>query len=95
LPISPYREFSIEQWAKLKDNTPLPLTETELEALHGINERASLIEAENVYLPLSRLLSYYVESTQSLNQLTAQFMQDSTPKVPSNLAQTLARTPAC
>jgi len=82
LPISPYREFSIEQWAKLKDNTPLPLTETELEALHGINERASLIEAENVYLPLSRLLSYYVESTQSLNQLTAQFMQDSTPKVP-------------
>ena len=77
-----YREFSIEQWAKLKDNTPLPLTESELKALHGINERASLVEAERVYLPLSRLLSYYVQSTQTLNAQTAEFMQDSTPKVP-------------
>ncbi len=82
MPISPYREFSIEQWAKLKDNTPLPLTATELEALHGINQRASLLEAESVYLPLSRLLSYYVQSTQTLNAQTAAFMQDSTPKVP-------------
>lgn len=79
---SPYREFSIDQWAKLKDNTLLPLTKSELEALHGINERASLVEAENVYLPLSRLLSYYVKSTQTLNAQTAEFMQDSTPKVP-------------
>ncbi len=79
---SPYREFSVQQWAKLKDNTPLPLTETELETLRGINERASISEVENVYLPLSRLLSYYVESVQSLNAKTARFMQDSTPKVP-------------
>ncbi len=79
---SPYREFSVQQWAKLKDNTPLPLSETELAALRGINERASIAEVENVYLPLSRLLSYYVESMQTLNAQTARFMQDSTPKVP-------------
>lgn len=81
-PFSPYREFSVQQWAKLKDNTPLPLTESELETLRGINERASIKEVENVYLPLSRLLSYYVESMQTLNAQTAHFMQDSTPKVP-------------
>jgi len=58
------------------------LTESELEALRGINERASITEVENVYLPLSRLLSYYVESVQTLNSQTARFMQDTTPKVP-------------
>jgi len=82
LPFSPYREFSVQQWAKLKDNTPSPLTEAELAALRGINEQASIAEVENVYLPLSRLLSFYVESTQTLNSQTATFMQDSTPKVP-------------
>jgi len=82
LPFSPYREFSVQQWAKLKDNTPSPLTEAELDALRGINEQASIAEVENVYLPLSRLLSFYVESTQTLNSQTANFMQDSTPKVP-------------
>lgn len=86
MPISPYREFSVEQWAKLKDNTPLPLTESELDTLRGINERASIDEVENVYLPLSRLLSYYVSSVQTLNAQTAHFMQDSTPKVPFIIA---------
>ena len=81
-PFSTYREFSVAQWASLKDNTPLRLTESELKTLRGINERASITEVENVYLPLSRLLSYYVESVQTLNEKTAQFMQDSTPKVP-------------
>jgi len=73
LPFSPYREFSVQQWAKLKDNTPSPLTEAELDALRGINEQASIAEVENVYLPLSRLLSFYVESTQTLNSQTANF----------------------
>ncbi len=82
MPISPYREFSVDQWAKLKDSSLLPLTESELEALHGINERASVVEAESVYLPLSRLLSYYVKSAQTLNAQTAEFMRDATPKVP-------------
>ena len=82
MPFSPYREFSVQQWAKLKDNTPLPLTEAELATLRGINEKASITEVENVYLPLSRLLSFYVESAQTLNLQTARFMQDSTPKVP-------------
>jgi len=81
-PFSTHREFSVKQWAKLNDNTTLRLTESELKALRGINERASIDEVENIYLPLSRLLSYYVESVQTLNKKTAQFMQDSTPKVP-------------
>jgi len=82
VPYSPFRKFSVQQWAKLKDSTSVPLTEEELAALRGINERASIKEVENVYLPLSRLLSYYVASVQSLNEQTSAFLSDDTPKVP-------------
>ena len=81
-PYSPYRQFSIDEWAKLRHNTPLPLTETELEKLRGINERVSLAEVEQVYLPLSRLLSLYVSSVQSLNRGIQQFMGFQSAKVP-------------
>ncbi len=82
MPYSPFRKFSVQQWARLKDSTAVPLTESELQALRGINERASISEVENVYLPLSRLLSYYVASVQSLNRQTSAFLHDNTPKVP-------------
>lgn len=79
---STYRKFSVEQWSQLKDTQHVPLSEEELKALRGINEKASIAEVKNVYLPLSRLLSYYVASTQALNEQTARFLRDDTPKVP-------------
>ncbi len=79
---STYRKFSIEQWSELKDTQNVPLTEAELQELRGINEKASIDEVKNVYLPLSRLLSFYVASAQTLNQQTADFLRDDTPKVP-------------
>lgn len=81
-PYSPYRLFSINEWAKLRLNIPLPLTEQELAELRGINERVSLAEVERVYLPLSRLLSLYVESTQRLNRGTRSFMGIESGRVP-------------
>ena len=79
---SPFRSFSVQQWARLKDNAAIQLSENELSELRGINECASIVEVENVYLPLSRLLSYYVASAQTLNLQTAKFLHDNTPKVP-------------
>lgn len=80
--LSPYRSFSVTEWARLRENTPLPLSEEELTELRGINERVSLDEVAQVYLPLSRLLSYYVASIQQLNEGTQQFMGTNTKKVP-------------
>ncbi|MBX2881970.1 MAG: type I pantothenate kinase [Granulosicoccus sp.] len=81
-PYSPYRTYSIKEWAKLRRNTRIPLTEEELEKLRGINERASMEEVSQVYLPLSRLISLYVESVQRLNRGTQQFMGVQEGKVP-------------
>ncbi|GGJ12038.1 pantothenate kinase [Alicyclobacillus cellulosilyticus] len=80
--LSPYITFTRAEWARLRDATPLPLTEEELETLHGLNERVSLEEVSDIYLPLSRLLNLYVAATQNLHRATHTFLGSRVEKVP-------------
>jgi len=80
--LSPYRLFSVDEWAALRRNTPQPLTEAELEQMRGMNERVSLAEVEQIYLPLSRLLSFHVASAQELNVGLRRFLEIESGKVP-------------
>jgi len=80
--VSPYRQFSIEEWAELGLSTPQPLSEQELTELRGINERVSLEEVSQVYLPISRLLSFHVASVQQLWLGTRQYLGTGADKVP-------------
>lgn len=79
---SPYQRFSRNEWAKLRANTPLTLSEAELSELHGINEKVSLKEVVEIYLPLSRLLNLYVAATQELHKVTDKFLSSRSSKVP-------------
>lgn len=79
---SPYINFSRAEWADLRYDTPLTLTEEDLVALRGVNDEVALEEVIEVYLPLSRLLNLYVEATQELYNATATFLGGDTPKVP-------------
>jgi type I pantothenate kinase len=69
-----YIHFSSEQWGELRAATPLTLSERDLDELRGINERVSLNEVAQIYLPLSRLLNLYVAATQNLRQTTDTFL---------------------
>ncbi len=80
--ISPYLRFSRGEWAALRASTPLPLTETDLATLRGINEAISLEEVANIYLPLSRLLNLYVSAIQALHKATDTFLGHLPAKVP-------------
>lgn len=80
--ISPYLCFSRPEWASLRASTPLPLTESDLATLRGINEAVSLEEVSNIYLPLSRLLNLYVSAIQSLHKATDTFLGHLPAKVP-------------
>ena len=80
--ISPYLRFSRTEWASLRASTPLPLTETDLSTLRGINEDISLDEVAGIYLPLSRLLNLYVSAIQSLHKATDTFLGHLPAKVP-------------
>jgi len=81
-PTSPYLKFSREEWAKLRASTPMPLAETDLATLRGINEQISLEEVADIYLPLSRLLNLYVSAIQALHKATDTFVGNLPAKVP-------------
>jgi type I pantothenate kinase len=80
--VSRFVDFSRAEWARLRAATPLPLTEPQLRALVSLNERISLDEVADIYLPLSRLLNLYVAATQRLRDATATFLGAETPRVP-------------
>lgn len=79
---SPWLELPRHEWAALRSATPLTLSETDLDRLRGINDRVSLDEVVDVYLPLSRLLNLYVAATQDLHRATDTFLGSLTAKVP-------------
>jgi pantothenate kinase len=58
------------------------LSEADLIALRGINEKVSLDEVVAIYLPLSRLLNLHVAATQSLHAATDAFLWTPVAKVP-------------
>jgi type I pantothenate kinase len=77
-----YVEFSRADWARLRDQTPLPLSEAQLRPLGGLIDPVSLDEVVDVYLPLSRLLNLYVAATQRRHEATSTFLQSDQLRVP-------------
>lgn len=72
--LSPYRVFSRAEWASLRADTPLTLTEVEIQKLQSLNDPVSLDEVRDIYLPLTRLLSLYVGASQGLFKATQRFL---------------------
>ncbi len=79
---NPYRIFSREQWARLRDDTPMTLEAGEIAALRSVHDRLDLKEVEEIYLPLSRLLSIYVDATQRLYFAQRRFLGIEDRKMP-------------
>jgi type I pantothenate kinase len=79
---SPYLHFTRREWAALRDDTPLTLTEADLVSLRGIDVEVSIAEVVDIYLPLSRLLNLYVAASQQLHRASATFLGDPAAKVP-------------
>ncbi len=80
---SPYVELDRAAWAALADSTASPLTADEIARLRGLGESLDLAEVEQVYLPLSALLSMYVESAGRLHRQQEEFLdQPQPPRTP-------------
>lgn len=71
---SPYVELERAAWASLGTGTQTPLTTDEINQLRGLGDALNLGEIEQVYLPLSRLLSMYVESASQLHRKQEAFL---------------------
>ncbi len=80
--LSPYHVFAIEDWAKLRADTPMTLSAEEIDALRSLGDPVSIEEVERVYLPVSRLLSFYVRATQGVFNATRRFLGTNDAKGP-------------
>jgi len=80
--LSPYVELDRAAWARLRDHHPLSLTQADVTRLRGLGERMDLAEVEQVYLPLSRLLNFYVGATEGLHRITTDFLGERPERTP-------------
>ncbi len=79
---SPYVELDRAAWSRLRENHPLSLDDHDLTRLRGLGDRIDLREIEDVYLPLSRLLNFYVAGTEALHQVTGEFLGERRARTP-------------
>lgn len=80
--ISPYQRFTKAEWAQLRADEPMTLNGDDLDRLRSLNDPISLVEAEEIYLPLTRLLSFYVEAIQNLHHASKKFLGSNGEKMP-------------
>src|SRR5205823_13186068 len=80
--LSPYRVFSRAEWAAKRADTPMTLKSDEVTRLRSLHDRLDMTEVEEIYLPLSRLLSLYVAATQRLFLAQQNFLGTEDAKVP-------------
>jgi type I pantothenate kinase len=84
-PSSPYVERSRADWAALAASDALDafsLDTATLERLRGLDDPTSLRDVREVYLPLSGLLTRYVDLTGELHRSTGDFLRLSVGRTP-------------
>jgi type I pantothenate kinase len=72
--LSAYMTFGRSDWAALRSNTPLTLSDADLSALRGLNEPITSDEVADVYLPLTRLLNLHFSAARKLMHVKADFL---------------------
>ncbi len=80
--ISPYLTLSRREWAALREDTPMTLTSDEVTRVRSLHDRLDMKEVEDIYLPVSRLLSLYVAAAQRLFIVQQHFLGTAEAKVP-------------
>jgi len=80
--LSPYVELDRETWARLRENHPMSLTSDDVTRLRGLGDPIDMQEIEDIYLPISRLLNYYVGAIGGLHDVTSEFLGETPPRTP-------------
>lgn len=83
---SPYLAIDRTDWSVLAKNATAPLSEDELKNIRGLGDFLDLQEVQEVYLPVSKLLSIYAQGTQSLHTATASYFGQRAARTPFIIA---------
>ncbi len=79
---TPFVEIPRDEWAQLAPKEHLSLTETEIVQLRGLGDRLDIQEVQEVYLPLSRLLTLYAAGARNLHASTSAFLGERASRTP-------------
>lgn len=82
LELNPYHRFSKAEWAQYRDGEPMTLGAADIDRLRALTDPISLTEAEELYLPLSRLISFYVEAAQAVHRVSTRFLGTEDHQIP-------------
>jgi type I pantothenate kinase len=80
--LSPFLEIDREDWAALAPTMEAPLSAAEITQLQGLGDVLDLREVSEVYLPLSGLLSLYVNAAKELHTSTTEYLGATSTNTP-------------
>ena len=80
--LTPFLEIDREDWAALAPTMEAPLSATEIAQLQGLGDVLDLREVNEVYLPLSGLLSLYVNAAKELHRSTTEYLGTTSTNTP-------------
>src|SRR6267154_3075227 len=80
--LSPYHIFARSAWAARRGDTPMTLAPEEVTRLRSLHDRLDITEVEEIYLPLSRLLSLYLAAPPRLFRAQQDFLGTQDSKMP-------------
>ncbi|WP_099331586.1 type I pantothenate kinase [Actinomyces minihominis] len=83
---SPFEHFSRDQWSALASQSPLPLTEDDVEAIASLGDPINLSEINAIYRPLSALLQLYVDGTWRTRAARRSFLHEGSHNTPFVIA---------
>lgn len=80
--LGPFHVFNEDEWSELRAGEPMTLSPEEIVALQGFNDYVEPQQVETIYLPISRLISFYVAASQGLHNATLSFLGRKEARIP-------------
>ena len=71
-----FETISRQTWQRLHRDTTVPLTQKELNSIKSLNDKISLQEVLDIYLPLINLISIYKKANEDLSFFKSIFLQE-------------------
>jgi type I pantothenate kinase len=81
-PPTPFLDFDRQTWARLRASHHIHLTEEEIGRVQGLIDPVDVEDVEQIYLPLSRLLTFYAAASSGLHRVTTDFLGERPAKTP-------------
>lgn len=75
---SPFARFEREEWDRLVERTPLPLTQEDITRIASLGDPIDMSEVDAIYRPLTALLQLYVDGRRATARERRAFLGETT-----------------